>query len=129
MKILAFAIAVLMIFLALTGLFWPEGILGVGHYSFTSVGIYVVAIARVAIGLVLFLAAPASRAPKALRVIGVIACVAAVVVAFLSIESGQVLMNWWSAHGPGFVRVAAVVALGVGTFISYATFPRLPDRA
>lgn len=124
MKTLAFAIALLIIFLGLTGLFWPDALLSVGRYSFTSVGIYVVAIARVAIGLVLFLAAPASRAPKALRVIGVIACVAAVLVAFISIERAQELMNWWSANGMGFIRIAAVAVLLLGSFIAYATAPR-----
>ena len=112
-----------MILLGLTGIFWPEGLVGVGQYSFTPVGLYVVAIIRVAIGLVLFLAAPASRAPRTLRILGVIVCVAAVAVASLSIQRTQELMNWWTAHGLGFVRMAAAVVVAVGSFIAYATAP------
>jgi hypothetical protein len=124
MKLLAFAIAVLMICLALTGLFWPEGLMRAGHYSFTPVGLYVVAVIRLAIGLVLFLAAPTSRAPRTLRALGVIVCVAGVATALLTVERAQLLLDWWSTHGPGFIRVAAVVVLGVGGFIAYATAPR-----
>jgi hypothetical protein len=126
MKILAFSIAILMIFLALTGVFWPEGLARVGHYSFTRTGLYVVAIIRLVIGLVFFLAAPASRAPRTLRVIGVIVCIAGVATALLTVERAQALLDWWSAHGLGFIRVAAVVVLGVGSFIAYATAPRRP---
>jgi hypothetical protein len=126
MKILAFAIALLAIFLALTGLFWPEGLLKIGHYSFTPTGLYVVAIIRVAIGLVFFLAASASRAPRALRVIGVAVCVAGVAAALFTTAQAQTLLNWWSAHGPGFIRVAAFVVLTLGGFIAYATAPRRP---
>ena len=124
MKILAFAIAVLMIAMGLSGIVWPEGLLKVGHYSFTHLGLYIVAILRVTIGLVLFLAAPASRAPKTLRVIGVIVCIAGVATALLTIEWAQMLMDWWMTHGLGFIRVAAIVVLAIGSFIAYATAPR-----
>jgi hypothetical protein len=124
MKTLAFAIAVLMICLGLTGLAWPEGLEKIGHFSFTQIGLYIVAIIRIAIGLVLFLAAPASRAPKTLRVIGVLVCVAGVTTALISIQWAQALMDWWSGHGVGFIRIAAVVVVGIGSFIAYATAPR-----
>jgi hypothetical protein len=124
MKTLAFAIAVLMICLGLTGLAWPEGLVRIGHYSFTQMGLYAVAIIRIAIGLVLFLAAPASRAPKTLRVIGVLVCVAGVATALITIERAQALMDWWSGHGVGFIRIAAVLVVGIGSFIAYATAPR-----
>jgi hypothetical protein len=124
MKLLAFALALLMICLALTGMAWPEGLVRVGHYSFTPSGVYVVAAVRLAIGLVFFLAAPASRAPRTLRIIGVIVCVAGLTIAFLSVDRASELLDWWSAKGVGFVRVAAVAVLAVGSFIAYVTAPR-----
>lgn len=126
MKILAFTIALLAIFLALTGLFWPEVLVRIGHYSFTATGLYVVAIIRVVIGLIFYLAAPASRAPRTLRIIGVLVCVAGIAVAMLTIVQEQMLLNWWSANGPGFIRIAALFVLGLGCFIAYATAPRRP---
>lgn len=113
-----------MILLGLTGIFSPEALVQVGQYSFTPVGLYVVAAIRVIIGVVLFLAAPASRAPRTLRIFGIAVCAAGVAVALLSIESGQALMAWWSAHGMGFIRGAAAVVVAVGSFIAYATAPR-----
>lgn len=124
MKTLALAIAVAMIFLGLTGILWPECLVRVGQYSFTPTGLYVVAIIRLAIGLVSFLAAPASRAPRTLRILGVLVCVAGVATALLSIERAQALMEWWSVHGLGFIRVAAAVVLAVSSFIAYVTAPR-----
>lgn len=124
MKRFAFAIGLLMILLALTGLFWPEALAQVGHYSFTSTGLYVVAIIRLVIGVVLFLAAPASRAPTTLRILGVLVCVAGVAAAIITIERADLLMEWWIGHGIGFIRIAAVVVLAVGSFIAYATAPR-----
>jgi hypothetical protein len=124
MKILAFAIALLMICLALTGLFWPEGLTRIGQYSFTSTGLYVVALIRLAVGLVFFLAAPASRAPRTLRILGVIVCVAGLGLAVISIERAHAVMDWWLTHALGFIRVAAVVVLGVASFIVYATAPQ-----
>ncbi len=124
MKILAFAIAVLMICLGLTGLVWPEGLVRIGHFSFTQIGLYIIAVLRVAIGLALYLAAPDSRTPKTLRVIGVLVCVAGVATALISIERAQAMMDWWSSHGSGFVRVAAILVVGIGSFIAYATAPR-----
>jgi uncharacterized membrane protein HdeD (DUF308 family) len=124
MKILALAIGVLMILLGLTGLVWPEGLVRLGHYSFTQTGIYVVAALRLAIGVVFFLAATDSRAPRTLRVIGILVCVAGVATALVSIERARELMAWWSSHGSGFVRIAAVAVVGLGSFIAYATAPR-----
>jgi hypothetical protein len=124
MKLLAFAIALLMICLALTGIAWPEGLVRAGHYSFIPSGVYVAAGVRLAIGLVFFLAAPASRAPRTLRIIGVVVCVAGLTIAFLSVDRASELLDWWSAKGVGFVRVAAVGVLAVGSFIAYVTAPR-----
>ncbi len=124
MRILAFAIAVLMICLGLTGLVWPEGLVKIGHSSFTQTGLYVLAVLRVAIGLVFYLAAPASRAPRTLRIIGILVCVAGIATALISIEWAQALIDWWSGHGVTFVRIAAMAVIAMGCFIAYATSPR-----
>ncbi|MEN3370981.1 MAG: hypothetical protein V7609_3124 [Verrucomicrobiota bacterium] len=124
MKILAFFIALLMLTLGLTGIIWPDCLVRIGHYSFTPVGLYVVAGLRVAIGLVFFLAAPASRAPKTLRILGVLVCVGGVVLAFLTAERAQAFLDWWSANGTTFVRFGGGVVLVIGSFIAYVTAPR-----
>ena len=123
MKTLAFIIALLMVAMGLTGIVCPDCLVRIGHYSFTSIGLYVVAGLRVMIGLVFFLAAPASRAPKTLRILGVLVCIGGVVTAFLSVDRTQALLDWWAAHGSGFVRFGATFALAIGSFIAYLTAP------
>ena len=123
MKTLAFIIALLIIALGLTGLVCPDCLVRIGYYSFTAVGLYVVAGLRVAFGLVFFLAAPASRAPKTLRILGVLVCVGGVVTAFLTAERAHAILDWWSANGITFVRFGAGVALVLGSFIAYVTAP------
>lgn len=129
MKSLAFAVSILATSMAVIGLVRPEIITSLLRYSFSPTGLYVVAIVRLAIGLILFLGARGSRAPRTMRILGVMICVAGVAGAALAVftlERGHTLTQWWSIQEPGFVRVAAVFALALGSFIAYATAPRRP---
>ena len=123
MKTLAFIIALIIVGMGLTGIVCPDCLVRIGRYSFTPAGIYVVALLRVAIGLVFFLAAPASRAPKTLRILGIVVCVAGVVTAFITIERAQAFLDWWTANGTTFVRFGAGMAIVLGSFIAYLTAP------
>jgi hypothetical protein len=124
MKLLAFAIGLLAMLMALTGLVRPDLLIGLGRYSFSPAGLYVVAIGRLVVGLILFLGARGSRTPRTLRLIGVLVCVAGIAVAAFTIERQEALTEWWATYGSGFVRVAAVFVFGLGAFIAYATSPR-----
>jgi hypothetical protein len=124
MKLLAFAIALLALGFSLTGLVRPDVLARLVRYSFSPSGLYVVAVVRLAIGLIFFLAASSSRAPRALRVIGVLICAISVALGFCTIEYGDALREWWVIHGPGFVQVAAMFAFALGAFVAYATAPR-----
>jgi hypothetical protein len=118
MKIIALLIAALMILLGLTGVLWPEGLMELAKYSHTSTGIYVLAIVRMVLGGLLFIAAKATRTPKTVRVIGIIIFVAGVATALISAERAQLLKDWWLSHGPDFLRIAACFPLAVGFFIA-----------
>ena len=124
MNLLAFAIAILAILMALIGFVRPDVLVSLGRYSFSPIGLYVVAMIRLAVGLIFFLGARRSRAPRTLRIIGVLICVVGVALAWLTVERGDALREWWDLRGLGFVRVAAMFVLGLGTFIAYATAPR-----
>ena len=124
MKLLAFAISIIAIGFSLTGLVRPDVLARVARYSFSPSGLYVVAVVRLAIGLIFFLAASSSRAPRTLRVIGVMICVVSVALGFCTIEYGDALREWWTLHGAGFVQVGVLFAFAVGAFVAYATAPR-----
>lgn len=124
MKLVAFAIAIVAMSFALAGLVRPEALARTVRYAFTPSGLYVVAVVRLAIGLIFFLAAPGSRAPRALRVVGIMICVVSVALAFFTAEYGDVLREWWAIHGAGFVPWGSGFAFFLGVFVAYATAPR-----
>jgi hypothetical protein len=124
MRLLALLVAFFLLLVGITGVFLPEDLLKVGHHLTTPVGLYVAAALRVGIGLVLTLAAANSRAPKTLRVIGIIAIVAGLTTPWLGVERTRAILDWWSAQGPVLMRLGPGFALILGGFIAYAVAPR-----
>jgi hypothetical protein len=124
MRLLAFAIGLIAMGFALTGLVRPEGMARMVRYAFSPSGLYVVAIVRLAIGLIFFLGASGSRAPRTMRIIGVMICVVSVALAFFTVEYGDALREWWAINGSGFVPWGSVFAFFLGAFVAYATAPR-----
>jgi hypothetical protein len=120
MKVIALIISALMILLGLTGVFWPEGLMELAKYSFTSTGIYVTAFGRMVIGVLLLLAAPVARTPKTFRVIGAIIFGVGVATAFISSERSQLARDAWLSHGPDAFRIAACLPLAIGLFVGGA---------
>jgi hypothetical protein len=123
MRLLGLLVALFIALIGLTGVFAPDCLMMIGQYSVTPAGIYVAAALRIGIGLVLARVAPVSRAPKTLRIFGVIAVIAGVTTLFLGTERAHAILEWWSAQGPAFIRLCAGLALILGAFIAYAVAP------
>ena len=85
--------------------------------------IYLAAVIRVVFGVVLLRAAPASRAPRILRVLGFVIVIGGLLTPFIGVRIGHAILDWWSAGGPPLVRVWAGVSLALGVFIVYAVAP------
>lgn len=71
-----------------------------------------------AVGLVV--AAPTSRTPTTLRVLGVVIIVGGLVTPLIGVERARMIVAWWATQGSAFLRVWAGVALVVGLFLIYA---------
>ena len=71
-------------------------------------------------GLVLILCAPASRAPKTLRVLGALMCMQALAATLLGPDRARVVLEWETMQGTALLRVGAAVALAVGYFLVFA---------
>jgi hypothetical protein len=125
-KSLLLLIALLMILLGLTGVFWPIGLIDFARWSFTPKGIYVAAAVRVVIGLVLLLAAGATATPKTVRVIGAILLAAGIATAFLNADTAQRVASWWLENGEDRLRITACLPLAVGIFLGGVTLFRKP---
>ncbi|HEX8898344.1 MAG TPA: hypothetical protein VF751_06585 [Chthoniobacterales bacterium] len=126
MKAIVLLIGLLMVALGLTGVVWPEGVMQLATYSFTATGLYVAAAVRILLGGLLFFAAAATRTPRTIRVIGLIMLIAGIATALIPAERAQSMKDWWLAHGPHVVRIAACFPLAVGIFLGWTTISRRP---
>ena len=102
----------------------PTFLLAISRPFLTPAGLYAAAALRLVLGTALFMAAPTSRAPKALRILGVIIIVAGLVTPLIGVERARTIVEWWAAHGSAFMRAWAGVALAFGLFLVYVTAPR-----
>ena len=119
----AFLIGVLIVFQGLLGMLRPETFLGlVREFQYPPV-IYIAAIVRVALGLVLCFAAPASRAPTLLQVLGIFIVAGGLLTPYFGIYFAHLILGWWSDGGGTVVRGWAVFALVLGSFIAWAAWP------
>ena len=112
------------------GIFVPSVPVWVAQHAANSGVFYLVATIRVAFGLILILAAPVSRAPKALRVLGYLVLIAGIttaVMGLVAIERARSMIEWWLQHGSGIIRLTSVVLLALGGFIAYACAPARRD--
>ena len=124
MKALLLVSAALLILLGLTGVFWPEGLMDLAKYSFTTSGTYAVGALRILIGTFFFLCAKATRTPRTVRVIGAVIFTAGIVGVLLSHDPAQRLSEWWLAKGPDAFRIVACLPLVVGLFVAGSTLTR-----
>ncbi len=89
-----------------------------------STGLWLLAVVvRLGVGLLLVTAAPASRFPLALEILGWLAIGAAVLIAALGRARFSRLLNWLLQMADTLGRVSGLLALGFGLFLIYAVAP------
>jgi archaellum biogenesis protein FlaJ (TadC family) len=126
MKTLAFVVALLILVIGAVGTLVPSSLVWIAQYSATSAAFYVIGAVRVALGLVLISVASASRAPKALSVLGffiLIAGIATALMGLVAMDRARSIVDWWLHQGPGVIRLAGVLVLAIGGFLAYALAP------
>jgi hypothetical protein len=124
MALVALAFGIAIALLGVVGVAVPTALLTISRPFLTPAGLYAAAGIRLVGGTAFFLAAPTSRAPKTLRILGVVVVVAGLVTPLLGVDRARAIVDWWTAQGIAFMRVWASVALALGVFLAYATFPR-----
>jgi hypothetical protein len=121
MRIAALLVALFTIVIGMGGLISPESGTEIRRLYFaTPVRLYTAAAVRVAMGLVVILSAPASRAPKTLRALGAIMCLQGLSATLLGPEHARTVLEWETRQGPALLRVGAAVALAAGGFMAFA---------
>ena len=127
MKNLAFVVGLCIVTVGGVGILAPSGLVWIAQHSVTSGVFYLIATVRVAFGLVLISAASASRAPKAVRVLGYVILIAGITTALtglLAIGRARDIIDWWLQQGLGVVRLTGVLVLALGGFVAYACAPQ-----
>jgi hypothetical protein len=120
MTVIALVFSLSVAALGALGVVSPARLINFVRYFQTPSGLYLAAALRVVMGLALFFAAPASRAPEALRILGVFIIAAGVLIPFIGLERFRRFFDWWSALGSTILRAWAAFALGFGLLLSYA---------
>jgi hypothetical protein len=129
MRLLALGIGVLIILASAITLAVPDLKLSVERSLMTPVGLDGIAVMRIAIGLVLVLAASASRAPRTVRVLGFTVIVAGLVTPWFGVERGRAVIELAASAGPVLMRLDAVAGLALGGFLVYVLRPPVARTA
>jgi hypothetical protein len=124
LRSLAWLVASLIMLVGVVGVFAPDRLIALGRYVSSPAGLYSIAALRVAIGLVLLLVAPISRAPKPLRVLGAFVVVAGLATPLFGVERTRAILDWESTQGTALVRAGGALALVLGASIGFAVVPR-----
>ena len=121
----ALGIAVLLLLQGIVGLVLPDTFVGVVRFMQTPPAIYVAAVFRVAVGVVLFFAAAfASRLRLFLRIFGALVLLGGLLTPVWGSHFAEVILGWWSSQGSALVRLFATASLALGFFVGYAVVPR-----
>jgi len=118
MTFVALVLSLLVACLGAVGVASPPRLLAIVQKFQSPAGLYVAMALRLALGFCLFLAAPASRSPDVLRILGVVIMVTGLITPVFGLERFRRLLTWWASHGSGFIRLWAAVALGFGLLFS-----------
>jgi len=121
MRSAALLVAAFTIIVGIVGLISPDRVTTARRLYFaTPVGLYTAGAVRVAMGLVVILIAPASRAPKTLRALGAVMCMQGLAATLLGPDRARAVLEWETMQGTAVLRVGAAVALTIGCFLVFA---------
>jgi hypothetical protein len=116
-------LAVFTLLLGVWGFLAPSRIVDFATRWSTQGGLWFAAGIRIVLGLALWFAAPISRAPLLLQVLGVIALVAGVVLPFIGVDRFKALLDWWTNLSPTAMRFSCVFAIAFGAAVLWALLP------
>jgi hypothetical protein len=120
MRMVVLFVAVFTIVVGVVGIISPDSVMTARRLYFaTRVGLYAAAAVRVAMGLVVILFAPRSRAPKTLRALGAVMCAQGLAATAFGVDRAQAILEWEAMHA-ALLRSGALVAVATGGFVAYA---------
>ena len=121
---LAMALGCVVAAIGILGVAAPSVLLEFGRSMQSAGALYVLAAVRVGFGAILYWAAPNSRTPRTLRILGIFIIIAGLGTPFFGVAPTRALLDWWPTHGSLFTRAWPLAAIGFGLFIAYTNLSR-----
>ena len=78
---------------------------------------------RIVLGIALVLAAPESRAPEVVNIVGIVAILAGLTLLFVGQTHFRKMIDWVVERGPRFVQLWGFVGVVLGLVLGYAVIP------
>jgi hypothetical protein len=120
MRIAVLLLALFAMVVGMVGIVSPDSLTTVRRLYFaTPVGLYAAGAVRVAMGLVLILAAPHSRGPKTLRALGAVVCLQGLAATLFGLDRARAILEWEAMH-TALLRAGAFAALVTSGFVAFA---------
>jgi len=123
MQFLASLIGTLILAQGVFGLVYPSGFAWFLGTVQVPPLLYVATLIRMAVGMILIIAASSSRAPMTLRILGVLITVGGAATPLIGEEFARPVLRWWAQGGDTVVRIWAGLVFALGAFVLYANFP------
>jgi hypothetical protein len=121
---IALVLGIAVCLLGAIGIFSPTTLFDIGRAFASPAGLLAAGAIRVVFGAVLIFAAPATRAPRTLRVVGVVIVVAGLITPFFGVDRARAILDWWSSQGAALSRIFPAVILALGGILIYLLAPR-----
>jgi len=123
MRYLVWLIALFVGVVGIAGLLVPDRVMSARLIAATQSGLLAIAVLRSAIGIVLIMVAPRSRAPKTLQVFGALLLLAGMVTPLFGVARSKAVLDWEAAQGPMLVRGWAIVAVALSGALAFVMKP------
>ena len=124
----ALLVAGVTIAVGVVGLVHPDALTALRRsYFATPVRLYSAAVIRVAMGLVLILAARNGRWPAVVRVLGGLMCLQGVTAMLMGPEHARAVLEWETLH-TALLRYGSIAAIVTGGLLVYALRGRPTDE-
>jgi len=98
----------------------PTGLEAVARSFLTETGLLVAAALRLTVGVLLWVAAPVSRAPVVLRVLGVLFVLSGLTLPIVGLDRLIGIVDWGAGLDELALRGAGLLAAGLGTFLLWS---------
>ena len=121
MRFAAFIVVGFTLVVGIVGLISPDyGTTVRRAYFAAPLTLYTAAALRMVMGLVVILAAAASRAPRTMRALGALMFLQGLTATVLGAEHARAVLEFETKQGHAILRLGAAVALAAGVFMAYA---------